>query len=517
MLRAERLSGARVVVALASGPEFIIAFVACLLAGAVAVPSPPLSGRDLRAWKRMEALARDSRAHAVIASQEMTDARERPEFGHLSVTRLRWISPCSDIVSDRLPMLSASPGSIAFLQYTSGSTSDPKGVVITHDNLVANLTAIGQKLRVTKESVPVSWLPMHHDWGLIGVVLAGLFHGNRLVLMAPLHFAQKPLRWLKAITAYSGTHTGAPNFAYELCTKRISPHDLKTLDLRSWKVAGCGAEPIRAQSVLQFCAKFKHSGFKSSCFYPCYGLAEATLFVSGGDGPREPSVLSVYEEELSGDAVVVQPDGSGKLIVGCGSPADGHEILIVDPELHSTQPDGRVGEIWVRGPSVSHGYWASPEGSKPHNAVTADGQDGFLRTGDLGFLREGELFLVGRLKEVIIVNGRKIHPQDIEWSATNLEFPGVLGRAAAFCCGSFEEPQLTILLEMKSAGTASVESLPQLVMRKVARDHDVTPKRIAIVKAGVLPITTSGKLQRAHARSLLLAGNFHIHAEYFAT
>lgn len=517
-LQADGLSGRLAVIALPSGVEFVVAFVGCLMAGVVAVPIPALRERDLRTWQRLDAVARDSRPTAVISTPEACERRGGGSGIPVLDRQIRWLTSVSDAVDEgtvRAPTYELRP---AFIQYTSGSTADPKGVVITHDNLESNLRAIGKKLRVQRESVVVSWLPMHHDWGLVGAVLAGLYHGNRLVLMSPVHFAQSPVRWLAAITRYRGTHTGAPNFAYELCCRKIRDTDFESLDLGSLEVAGCGAEPIRSRTVHDFCARFSRLGFRSTSFYPCYGMAEATLFVTGADEPREPIMPQLAQQEVfDGETVMIDQPGA-RPYVNCGSPADGHELRIVDPEVRVTRGEGRVGEVWIRGPSVTPGYWSGGSAQLLlDNATTLDGQGGFLRTGDLGFLRGGELYLAGRLKDVIISNGRKFHPQDIEETVLGLSFDGRIGRVAAFSYDDVEEARLAVVVELQSATTADIAEFPRKVFLAIVRQHEIAPKRVLLVKGGSLPLTTSGKIRRGDTPTMVERCEFDVLAEYVAT
>lgn len=518
LLQARELSGSRAVIALHSGPEFVVSFLGCLLAGVVATPLPPLRVGDAGALERLNAIAEDAGAAVVIASHSLCEAMQRHEFSHLPVSRLPWISPPPSGAAPPIVLFrSTRLVDAAFIQYTSGSTSKPKGVAVSHANLEANLDVIGKKLRVGRESVVVSWLPLHHDWGLVGVLLAGLYHGNHIVLINPLHFAQKPVRWLQAISRYRGTHTGAPNFAYDLCVRRVVEAEHEGLDLTSLEVAGCGAEPIRPQTVEAFCRRFASAGFRSTSFYPCYGLAEATLFVSGSDMPRDPVVMTVEQRNLGNGQTAIVESPEGKPVVSCGSVAAEHEVLIVDPEHRTVLAEDRLGEVWVRGPSIATAYWSRDGGpvSSPM-AATADGRSSYLRTGDLGYIHDQELYLVGRLKDVIIVNGRKVHAHDLEDTVAKLLPAASRGQIAAFSYGDFSDERFAIAVEIHGCVKERLEELSYQMFSAIVRAHEVTPGRVVIVRPGALPLTTSGKMRRAHARAMLQNNAFDIQAEYVA-
>ncbi|HWN44200.1 MAG TPA: fatty acyl-AMP ligase, partial [Thermoanaerobaculia bacterium] len=367
--------GERVLLLFPPGLDFVTAFLGCLYAGAVAVPAyPPSPGRGTG---RLRSLLEDAKPRLALTTPPLLPRVEREVEGAVALEGLLpedWRPPA------------VGPDSLAFLQYTSGSTSTPKGVRVTHGNLIANERAIQHAFGQSEESVVVGWLPLYHDMGLIGNVLQPLWCGATCVLMSPLSFLQRPRRWLEAIGRFRGTTSGGPDFAYSLCVRKIPPAEREGLDLSSWRVAFNGAEPVRAATLDAFAEAFAPCGFHREAFYPCYGLAEATLFVSGGDPEVAPRV-------------------SGNL-VSCGRAWPGERITVVDPETGRELPAGEEGEICVSGPSVADGYW---EG---------ESFGGFLRTGDLGRLDEdGELFVTGRLKDLIVVRGRNIYPHDVERTA----------------------------------------------------------------------------------------------------
>ena len=498
----------RVVIALPPGPEFIFAFLGGLISGAIPVPVPPLRSRDNRSWSRMDAVIQDCEASAVVSTTEL--AKVRATYGGLSAN-LPWLVS-GEVEGGSNPAFDPPrANSVAFLQYTSGSTAEPKGVVVRHENLESNIGAICAKLSVDDESIAVGWLPMHHDMGLIGGVLTGLYRGIGLILMSPLHFVQKPSRWLRAISEFRATHSGGPNFAYDACVSRISPVEAESLDLSSWRCAVAGAEPVRPESIDRFCKKFARAKFDKRSFYPCYGLAEATLIVAGGDGRRSPVVNAFDRRELAKDNAVLATSAHCLNLVGSGSAAADHEIAIVNPETRLRCPDGRIGELWVRGPSVASGYWrASAECAENFGVHMASGDTQFLRTGDLGFIHQNELYLVGRQKDVIITYGRKIHPQDVERTVEALVTGARFGSAAAFLDGQYGSESLVIVLEVRDFGSETVATIVKTIVTKVATAHEVRPNRIALVASHRIPRTTSGKLRRAEARAMLARGDFEL-------
>ncbi|MFW6169226.1 MAG: AMP-binding protein, partial [Planctomycetota bacterium] len=402
------------------------------------------------------------------------------------------------------------PEDCAFIQYTSGSTDKPRGVMVSHANLVHNLELIhsgfGLK-RGTPEDpagVGVSWLPTYHDMGLIGGILESLWAGGMSVLMPPSMFLQRPERWLQAISDYGACVSGAPNFAYDLCVRKIDEARLQSLDLSTWRVAFCGAEPIRAGTLERFTEKFACRGFREDAFYPCYGLAEATLFVTGSQTPRPPLIRHFRRSKLQSDGVA-ERNGEAhedmRKLVSCGTTLLDQTLAIVNPLTKAPCPDGTVGEIWVRGPSVARGYWGPDGRAADFNACLAQtGEEGFLRTGDLGFVQEGELFVTGRLKELVIIRGRNLDPADIEGTA-QAAHPALLpDSGAAFSRELDGEERLVLINELdRSFRNTDYEEIFRVVRRKVTEEHGVEPYAMALLRPMSLPRTTSGKIRRAPA------------------
>jgi acyl carrier protein len=381
--------------------------------------------------------------------------------------------------------------------------------MLTHANLLHNSSAIRQCFSAGDDSRGVIWLPPYHDMGLIGGVLQPLYGGFPVVLMSPLAFLARPLRWLQAITRHRGTISGGPNFAYDLCVRKIGPAERATLDLGSWQLAFNGAEPIHPDTLDRFVTAFGPCGFRREAFYPCYGLAEGTLISSGGQHGRTPTVLSVAKEALGGgQAIAPRADEAAQPLVSCGASIAGQELIVVDPERHVPVAAGRVGEIWLRGPSVARGYWQrGEETAASFQARRADTDEGsYLRTGDLGFIVDGELYVTGRIKDLVIVRGRNLYPQDIERTAVACHAALRPGCAAAFAVAAAGEEHLVIVLEADARVSFAAPALVEAIRRAVAEEHEVQAHAIVLVGPGGVPKTSSGKVQRRACRAQYLAG-----------
>ncbi|HEV7784788.1 MAG TPA: fatty acyl-AMP ligase, partial [Thermoanaerobaculia bacterium] len=455
-LQARGLAGERALLLFQPGLSFISAFLGCLYAGVVAVPVVP--PRRNRGQERLAAVAADARPKAALVDSAALDrvlqwGRELPGGAGwlwLDVDGVapeegeEWAGPVPE------------PEALAFLQYTSGSTSVPKGVMVSHRNLAANQRLITESFRQSEASVVVGWLPVYHDMGLIGNVLQPQWLGSRTILMSPLTFLQKPVRWLEAISRYGATTSGGPSFAYELCVQKITDEQKAGLDLSRWEVAFNGAEPVRADTLDRFAAAFAPCGFRRQAFAPCFGLAEATLLVTAarpGGGPHVASfAAAALEQGVAAPAISAIPTGPqaepSRRLVSCGTAPAGVDVRIVDPETGIPCAEGQVGEIWVAGESVAEGYWERPEltAATFGARLPAAGERRYLRTGDLGFLgADGGLFVTGRLKDLIIIRGRNLYPQDIELTVER-SHPGLRpGCGAAFSVESEGEERLVVV------------------------------------------------------------------------
>lgn len=502
--------GDRVLLLLESGLDFVAAFLACLLSARVAVPVAPPRPRE--GPRRLLAVAKSADPALVVTNAAWSaELRRGGGWNELAgVVVLDAREPFTTSLPVRTPELRASE--LAFLQYTSGSTGTPKGVAVTHGNLLANARMMAASLGQRSDSVFVSWLPLHHDMGLIGNMLQSLYLGSGCVLMSPVDFVARPLRWLRAISRYRAHTSGAPNFAYEHCVDRVRPEDLAGLDLSSWATAFCGAEPVRARTMARFAEKFAPAGFDARALYPCYGMAECTLFATGVAHSSGARALWVDGAALERRRVVpVQRGASGaRSFVACGRPPRGERLLIVDPETQRAVAAGEVGEIWLAGAHVAAGYFREPARSARTFGAELAGEPGtsFLRTGDLGFVEDGEVFITGRLTEMIIVRGRNYYAEDIEQSARNADgaFQGAT-RGAAFAHEGHTGEELVVAQELRrdciaALTEARLRELTARVAAAVADEHGIQPSKVVLLPPGAIPCTTSGKVRRRDCRAL---------------
>ncbi|MET8585657.1 fatty acyl-AMP ligase [Streptomyces collinus] len=518
-LQERGLAGSRAMLLHPPGLEFVCAYLGCLSAGVIAVPGVPPQGRaqNHRALTRMKRLVADADAKVILGGREVIAAldgmaEQLPELD--GIARVATEDITDDAAAGwREPELTAD--SVAFLQYTSGSTSAPRGVAVTHGNLLDNERVITERMGHTPEVLAehgnelfVSWLPVYHDMGLIGPVLNTVYLGATATLFSPLHFLQRPDRWLTTVSRYRPHTSGGPNFAYELCLKHAGPDLLDRLDLSSWKVAFNGAEPVRAATLRRFADTFAPAGFRREALYPCYGLAEATLMVTGGDVGTAPTLLAAAE----GTPNAGEADAAA---VGCGRPGPGVTVAVVHPEWHKELSDGEVGEIWVGGASVAKGYWRNALATRETFRAQLPGREGrFLRTGDLGFLRDGELFVTGRLKDLLVVDGRNHYPQDLELTA-ELSHPALRpGCTAAFSVDAGaagadgEQPVLVAEIALDDAGES--EKITDLVRSAVGEAHGLSVREVVLVRPGTIPKTSSGKIQRRGTRAAYLDGTLAV-------
>lgn len=514
-LPAPLVPGSRAVLLYPPGLDFVRAFMACLHAGVVAVPAYPPDPRAPDATlARLRNIVRDCTPEALLASSSILEGASRLRETAPELESLPWVAtdalPRHDRKADARPAVDSK--TLAFLQYTSGSTGKPSGVLLHHGNVIANAEAIATSMGISDETVAVNWLPLYHDMGLIGNILAALYAGAETVLFSPLHFVQRPIRWLRAIHRFRATVCGGPNFAYELCLRRIREEDLRELDLRSLEVAYNGAEPVSADTLQRFAKVFGRCGFRPEAFYPCYGLAEATLLVAGASKEQRPTVQSFDRGLLEEGIVSPVPSCSegARVLVGCGAPSAGQRVAIVEPESGREAAPDRVGEIWVAGPSVGQGYWGRPEETAARFGARLDGEArNFLRTGDLGFFHEGELFVAGRIKDLIIVRGRNVHPHDVEATVAGAHPCLRPGCGAAFAVPSSEGEKVVVVQEVSPSDEEPHELL-SVIRRAVARTHEIELAAVALTVPRSVPKTSSGKVRRRACRSQFLAGELSV-------
>ncbi|HYG63154.1 MAG TPA: amino acid adenylation domain-containing protein, partial [Thermoanaerobaculia bacterium] len=507
-LQAVAAPGERALLLYPPGLEFIAAFCGCVYSGVLAVPTPP--PRPNRPDSRLQSIVADSAPRIVLTTRALLARAERIREQVPALRDALWIAydELDDQEGDDWREPALGPETPAFLQYTSGSTSTPKGVLVSHGNLLHNQESIRRAFGQDESSVVVGWLPLYHDMGLIGNVLQPLYAGASCVLMSPQSFLQRPARWLEAISRYRGTTSGGPNFAYDLCGR--AGLDLTGLDLGSWRVAFNGAEPVRADTLERFAAAFAPAGFRADAFYPCYGLAEATLFVAGEAPGRAPAVRAFDKAALERDLAVPGGDGAAQRLVGCGRSWLGQQVAIVRPETGERCAEGQVGEIWVSGPSVARCYWNRAEETAETFGARLAGEGPWLRTGDLGFVDGGELFVSGRLKDLVIIRGRNHYPQDIERTA-ELSHPGLRsGGAAAFSVDAGGEERLIIVQEVERHRGRETEALSEAIRRAVAEEHEVQVYEVVLLRPGSLPKTSSGKVRRQACRAGYLAGTLAV-------
>jgi amino acid adenylation domain-containing protein len=503
------LEGERALLLYEPGLDFIVAFFACLYAGVVAIPMPVPSQK--RGSRQLRSVCSDASPRLALGLKRQLEALHQsidPYVRRLATDQVsfdgedRWVRPTIDA------------STLAYLQYTSGSTGNPKGVMISHGNVLSNLAYISSTFSLDDKSVFVSWLPHFHDMGLVSVILLAVYGRCTSYLFTPASFVQQPLRWLRAISTHKATQSGAPNFAFDLCARQITDEQVATLDLSSWKVAYTGAETINAGTLERFVRKFRAAGFHPEAIYPTYGLAEATLKVAGASCGRGSISISVDADGLNEKSVKIVPDGTprARILVGSGKVDPPFEIRIVGPDTAAVCGLFEVGEIWVRAPSTGQGYWSNPTGSaRTFQAFTENGDGPFLRTGDLGFVHRRELYIVGRIKDCIIVRGHNYYPDDIEQAVRDGDPAFESNHFAAFHIETQDGEKLVVAVELtRQQRKNDLDSLIRKVRRIVANACDLHVHDVVLVSPAALPKTTSGKIQRNETRAAYLSGNLKI-------
>lgn len=532
---ANSLSGlalqSRILLLLPSGIEFIQAFMGCLYAGMIAIPAYPPEGGQKR--KRLYSIVKDCDPSLLITTRNI-----RAKYQHRADAIMTDVEDqaAKSMWYEVEELLSASPVSvsalpeiqgdtIAFLQYTSGSTGAPKGVMVTHDNLYSNQEMIASVFKHDENTIFGSWLPLFHDMGLVGNILQPLYLGVPCYFMSPLAFVEKPIRWLNMISRYRITTTGAPNFGFELCNKRVSVAQCAMLDLDCWRVAFNGAEVVRAKTINEFAAKFQPFGFSASAMFPVYGMAEATLLVAGGEVSAAPCIRYANKQHFAANQLVLakpdtlldQDDSEWLAMVGCGQPAVGQEIKIVEPHSHLECSPGSVGEIWLRGRNISPGYYNhSNSDSTVFGQSILNGKFGqtYFRTGDLGAISDGELFVTGRLKDLIIVRGQNHYPHDLEQTISTSESILTLDGCAVFSvedCG-IEKVVAVQEVEKNHIRTFNPDAIANKVRERLQDEHGITLDALLWVRPTIIPRTTSGKISRTSCKQKYLSGDLNYHS-----
>ncbi len=508
-LQSMQMEGERALLLYPSGLDFVAAFFGCLYAGVIAVPAyPPRRNRNMA---RIDAIANDAEAKIALTTFEVLERVQTMVADTPALQKIRWraTDQWDEELAEGWRRPDVHGDTLAFLQYTSGSTGTPKGVMLTHSNLMHNSAMITYAFEHSRSNSGMFWLPLYHDMGLIGGILQPLYMGRPNTLISPTHFLQRPVRWLQSISQSGATISGGPNFAYDLCAEKVTADQKRTLDLSRWSLAFNGAEPVRAETIDRFSKAFAECGFRREAFYPCYGLAEATLIVAGGYKNSEPVVRSFDTHALEKHEVTpVAANAPGaRALVGSGGNLLDQNIVIADPDTFEPRGQNRVGEIWVSGPSVAQGYWKRDDATKKtFQARLSDGRGPFLRTGDLGFLSDGELFVTGRLKDLIIIHGVNYYPQDIECSVDLAHEKVKPGAGAAFAVGDQGAERLVIVQELERGRNLDFAEIIAAIRKRAASDFEVAISAIVLLKTGSIPKTSSGKIQRHACQAGFLAG-----------
>lgn len=503
----EGFTGKRALIMYHSSIDYIKVFLGCLYAGVIAVPVyPPSLSRNM---DRVRSIMADANTNLVLTTSQLYSRIAKQFNKETSGFDIKWV--CIDKLDPPLSEEWKHPNitgdSIAFLQYTSGSTSAPKGVMISHNNILHNQEMIKNAFQTNEHTVAVGWLPLYHDMGLIGNVLQPLYLGATSILMSPMDFLKRPFSWLKAISKYKATVSGGPNFAYDLCIKKITEEEKAQIDLSSWQLAFNGAEPIRYETIKKFSDEFSQCGFKLQRFYPCYGMAEATLLITGGDVSKGPVIKHFDSLSLTSNKVIESsnPDGSVAL-VSSGTSDFQEELCIVNPKTHYICSENEIGEIWVRGKNVANGYFGTGESSDFSGRIQGRSST-YLKTGDLGFINEGQLFVTGRLKDVIILRGKNYYPQDIELITENAHEGVRKGCIASFSVTHENEDKLVIVAEAERAFRPRIKNVDTIkiklkeittsIRKNVMEEIGIQPYCICLIKTGSILKTSSGKIQRS--------------------
>lgn len=507
-----------------AGLEFIASFLGCLYAGVIAVTDYPR--QHIKSLSQYQDRIANCQAAIALTTQEFVDRVKVQLIAHptmaLKLEALPWLA--TDKVNLNLASQWQKPDinekTLAFLQFTSGSTGDPKGVMVTHGNVLHNSKVIYQSFGHHKQTKILMWLPMFHDMGLIGGVMQPLYAGLPAVLMSPIALAQKPFLWLQALSKYKITTSGGPNFAYDLLCQKVTPEQRSSLDLSHWQVAFTGAEPVRAETLAQFSELYKPCGFKPEAFYPCYGMAEATLFITGGSSAEYPNVSYLDKIALTQDEVSLVPSDhpNAKAVVSCGHTWLEDAIVIVDPETNQECANNRVGEIWALGAGIGIGYWQREEQTEETFQATLanNPETKYLKTGDLGFIKDGELYITGRIKDMMILWGRNHYPQHIEETVASCHPALRPNHGAAFSIDANGEEQLVIAHEINRTDLRKLnaEEVIGAIRLAVGEQNLANVFAVTLLKTGSIPKTSSGKIQRRACQSMFLDGSLNTVAQW---
>lgn len=518
----EHARGERALLLYPQGTEVVAAFCGCLYAGVIAIPVPPPdAGRMKRTLPRLREIIKDATASLVLSTGRIIDlirdsGLEFPEFDAMG-----WIdTPQVDgALADQWQAPQIDKDVLAYLQYTSGSTSTPKGVMLSHYNLIHHSGYLQRACGYSADGATVTWMPYFHDYGLVEGIIQPMYSGAPCYIMAPLAFVKRPLRWLQAISKYGATHSQAPNFAYDLCVRRIRASQKEGLDLSGWKSAGNAAEPINPRVMREFYDAFKDQGFGWETFSPAYGLAEATLLASSTPVGVAPTILPLDAARLEQGQVQLADETSHNIreTVSCGDLVCETNVAIVNPDTFDMCAADTIGEVWIADPGVAHGYWQRDEATRETFAAYVKGGEGpFLRTGDLGFLRDGQLYITGRIKDLIIIRGTNHYPQDIEWTVQNVSPVMRPDYGACFSIIEDGEERLVVVQEVERSQQKNLDTNEAIteIRQAISEVHELQVYAIALVKSGNVLKTSSGKIQRRACRNRFMSGELEVIADW---
>ncbi|WP_082152153.1 AMP-binding protein [Crocosphaera watsonii] len=517
-LRYEVNKKSRVLLLYPQGLEFLTAFLGCLNADMIAVPAYPPKGNQK--MSRLQAIIKNCQPDVILTTSSLLE-KVKSKLGQIiDSNQIKCI--CTDqlgTISEELADNLTIDNEIAFLEYTSGSTGNPKGVIVSHENILHNSAYIQTAFQLTEESVSVTWLPSFHDMGLIDGIIQPLYTGFLGVIMSPQAFLQKPIRWLEAISYYRATHSGGTNLGYDLCVEKVTNEQIRNLNLSCWLSAYNGSEPIQYKTLERFINKFQSCGFKSHYFYPCYGMAESTLMVSGGELEKEPICLNLDAEQLAKNIICEGNGNSTKVkeLVGCGHSWLDTDIQIVNPETETICEDNQIGEVWVSGSSIAQGYWQQSEVNTAVFSNKIDSLNGcYLRTGDLGFIRNQELFITGRIKDLIIIWGKNYYPQDIENTVQNCHPALRKDGAAAFSLEVDNQERLVIVQEVERTYLRNLDTneVVKAIREAVSLEYELQVYAIALIKPASIAKTSSGKIQRYACRDQYITQTLSLVGEW---